>query len=80
MIKLYKLEERLPDPEQIVLVKYKPDYCYEDVSYYVCRYTESYSEPQYIFREAQGELYMKVELNEIEGWIPLEWLDQVVGK
>ena len=37
MIKLYKLEEKLPEPEQIVLVKYKPDYCYEDVPYYVCQ-------------------------------------------
>ena len=60
MIKLYKLEEKLPEPEQVVLVKYKSDYCYDGVSYYVCRYTESYREPKYVFREAKGELYNSV--------------------
>lgn len=61
MIKLYKLEEKLPKQEQVVLVKYKSDYCYDGVSYYVCRYTESYSGPKYVFREAGGELYTEVE-------------------
>lgn len=78
MIKLYKLEEKLPEPEQVVLVKYKSDYHHEDVPYYVCRYTESYSEPQYVFREAEGELYMEVEWSEIEGWAPIEELDKVI--
>lgn len=78
MIKLYKLEEKLPEPEQVVLVKYKSDYCYDGVSYYVCRYTESYREPKYIFQEASGELYMEIRPNEIEGWAPLEELDKVI--
>lgn len=78
MIKLYKLEEKLPEPEQVILVKYKSDCCYDDVSYYVCRYTQSYSGPQYVFREASGELYMVVQWAEIEGWAPLEELDKVI--
>ena len=78
MIKLYKLEEKLPEPEQVVLVKYKLDYCYDGVSYYVCRYTESYSKPKYVFREAGGELYTEIGPKEIEGWAPLEELDKVI--
>ena len=78
MIKLYKLEEKLPEPEQVVLVKYKSDYHHKDVPYYVCRYTESYSEPEYVFKEAEGELYMEVEWPEIDGWAPIEWLDKVI--
>lgn len=80
MIKLYKPEERLPEPEQVVLVKYKPNYSYDDVSYYVCRYTESYREPKYVFREAQGEQYTEVRLKEIEGWVPIEELDKVISE
>jgi len=71
------LAEKYPKPEQIILIKIKPNE--ECVNYYVVRYTKGYH-GQFRFEEASGEQYAYWTDDEILGWMPIEELDNIAIK
>lgn len=71
------LTKKYPDPEQIVLIKIKPN-PYENLNYYVVKYTNYNGiHSNFRFEEAGGEQYSYWEDDDILGWMPLEELDAI---
>lgn len=76
-MKFIPLIKRYPNPEQIILIKLKPDK-YNELTYYVVKYTNSYQiHNSFRFQEAGGEEYSYWDEDEILGWMPLEELDTI---
>ena len=71
------LTKKHPDPEQIILIKIKPNQ-YENINYYVVKYTNDNGiHFNFRFEEAGGEQYTYWEDDEVLGWMPLEELDTI---
>jgi hypothetical protein len=76
------LTEKYPNPEQVILIKIKPNQYgdisyYVDVPYYVVRYTNDTIRTEFRFEEASGEQYAYWYDDEILGWMPLEELNTI---
>lgn len=70
------LTKGYPDPEQVILIKIKPNQ-YENIPYYVVKYTNGMIRTDFRFEEAGGEQYSYWEDDDILGWMPLEELDTI---
>ena len=77
MKKFIPLTRKYPDPEQVILIKIKPNQ-YEDINYYVVKYTNDNGiRSDFRFEEAGGEQYSYWEDDDVLGWMPLEELDTI---
>ena len=75
MMKFIPLTEKYPEPEELVLVKLKPNPWF-GIGYYVVRYGNNYREC-FNFIEAAGEEYSYWEDDQILGWMPIKELDNI---
>ena len=74
----YRIEDKTPLHEDIVLVKIKEDnYC--ESPFYVCKALFDYDEFPLFFLEADGEQYYGYEPKEIEGWCPISEIEKSIN-